>query len=938
MNRSLKMPLVALFLLLASAASAFAANITGTVTDSVGEPMIDATLRLLRANDSTFVKGMTSDVKGAFRFEGVANGNYILSAKYIGYDDSFVNIKVSGSNVKLKPIVMKESSVVLKEMVVTGVKTEITVKEDTIEYNAGSFKTQPNAVMEDLFKKLPGVEVDNNGAITAGGKTVSKILVNGKEFFADDPKVASKNLPVDIVEKVQVVDRKSDFARMTGVDDGEEETVINLTIKKGMNNGFVGVVNAGYGTDDRYAADFNINRFWNANQMTLLGNFNNINQLGFTDSNGNRFSRFGGGNGITKSQSVGLNFNVGREDETLRVGGNVLYSHTDQLTVKRQERQYIFTDSTSYVSSRSRNNDRGNNLRGDFRMKWEIDSCNSIEFRPNFSLNFNKSVSSDSSLTRAGNRDMSPVTRSLNDGNSDGHSFETSAEFWYSHKFRSRPGRSFAVRAQYSFNNVREDINSYSWNSFYLLDSLDIYDQYADNHKWSNRVGGRLTWTEPIGELKRGLFLEFSYNISYRWNNSDKLTYDHPVIILPDGTYWIDYDELVMREDISNSFRNDFFQQRIQAGFRMVKQKYNLNVGMNFNPSMSKSHDLINSARDIAERWVWNYSPYLRFRYRFSKTRSLQANYRGRTSEPSMSQLQPVADVSNPLRVVIGNPDLDPSFTHNLEFRFNDFNMESQRSYMFNLNLSMVQNNIVSKTTFDSSTGGQVTTYVNVNGNWNGNLFAMYSAPFRNKAWQLSGHLFTRYRQSIAFNNGRRNRSNNISLNPNVSLSWRPDYFDITLRPNLSYSTTHNTVNKNSNNEVTRYGFNFRTAWFSPFGLTLDSTLDYSASTGMAAGYDQKQWMWNASIAYQFLRGRAATVTLRAYDLLHQRSSISRNVTANYIDDTEYNTLTRYFMLTFSYRFNTFGKGGQPSDRNMPGGFRGGPGGPGGPGGRGGRR
>ena len=270
MSSYLRKSLLILLFLLLTAGAISAATVRGSVKDAAGEPMIEATVRLIAAKDSAFVKGATTDINGNFTLNGVNRGKYILSVSYIGYETAYRDFSVESGNKRLDPIVMKESSIMLKEAVVTAVKTEITVKEDTIEYNADSYKTQPNAVVEDLLKKLPGVDVDTDGSITAGGKKVTKILVDGKEFFSDDPQVASKNLPVDMVDKLQVVERKSDLARLTGVDDGEEETVINLTIKPGMKNGYFGVASAGYGTDDRYAVDFNVNRFWNSNQIRVL--------------------------------------------------------------------------------------------------------------------------------------------------------------------------------------------------------------------------------------------------------------------------------------------------------------------------------------------------------------------------------------------------------------------------------------------------------------------------------------------------------------------------------------------------------------------------------------------------------------------------------------------------------------------------------------------
>ncbi|MDE7147047.1 MAG: TonB-dependent receptor, partial [Duncaniella sp.] len=316
-------------LLLISFTTSLAANITGIVKDlDTQEPLLEAAIKLVTAKDSTFIAGTTTDIDGKFTLSGVKAGKYILTVSYIGYADLEKPVTVGASNLRLGALNIKESSHMLGEVSVVAVKTPIKVMEDTVEYNADSYHTQPNAVVEDLLKRLPGVEVGTDGSITANGKTVSKFLVNGKEFFSDDPQVASKNLPANLIDKLQVVDRKSDMARLTGVDDGEDETVINLTFKQGMDQGWFGTAEAGYGTDDRYTGSFNLNRFWNGNQVTLLGNFNNTNQIGFTDSNGSRFRRFGGNNGITESRALGLNFNVGKE-EIIRVGGDIMWSNTD---------------------------------------------------------------------------------------------------------------------------------------------------------------------------------------------------------------------------------------------------------------------------------------------------------------------------------------------------------------------------------------------------------------------------------------------------------------------------------------------------------------------------------------------------------------------------------------------------------------------------------
>ena len=929
MLKTVLLRIVCLLLSLPVVTAVEAYTVRGKVADADGEPLIGASIRLLAARDSARINTAIANNNGAFAIPNVKAGRYILEASYVGYGNNYTNIDLKADR-NLGTITLKESATVLKEAVITGIRTPMKVMEDTVEFAADTYKTQPNAVVEDLLKRLPGVEVGTDGKITANGKEVTKILVDGKEFFSDDPTVASKNLPVNIVDKLQVVDRKSDLARITGVDDGEEETVINLTVKKGMKNGWFGNAEAGYGTDSRYMGTFNVNRFWNDNQITVLGGINNINQPGFTDGASGRFRRFGGDNGLTLSQALGLNFNVGNK-EIFRVGGDVMYSHTSRRTTTRQDRQYIFEDSTSYLNSNKYARDKGHNIRADFRVQWNPDSANTLEFRPRMSYNVNDSWSNDSSLTQSGLRE--DVTRSINRNTSHGTSWEFGAQLIYNHKFRNRPGRSFSVHARFNSSNVREDENSYSWNKFYLLnDSIDLYDQVANDHTWSNNVSARVSWTEPLGNVKNGNFLTFAYNFSYRWNNADKLVYDHPVT-WPDG--WLGNalvsDSLVWRDDLSNQFRNDYMNQDIRAGFKHVSKQGSIDVGVSLVPQRSKSIDLINAERNIT-RSVLNVAPYLRYRLRLSKTRNLNINYRGRSSQPSMSQLQPVADYSDPLRVVVGNPALDPTFTHSVQVRFSDFNPQGQRSFMTMVNAQLVQNSIVSRTSFNPTTGGQTTTYENVNGVWSIMGMGMFSTPFRNHSWVFNMHLMGRYAHNVGFNNDRRNLSQSLNLNFMPSLAFRPDNLELEVRPRYSLQLTKNSVQAQSDRTVHTYGGMFNGTYYTPIGLVVSTDLDYAATSGYSAGYNSNQCLWNASLAYRFLPDQSLTLTLKAYDLLQQKKSIRRSVTANYIDDTMYNSLTRYFMVTVAYKFNTFGKGNQPKNRNE----RRGPYGPGGPGGGGG--
>lgn len=899
--------------------NASGADITGSVADNLGEPVINATLRLL-SPDSTFIRGKVTDFNGHFSFADVKPGKYILQTDYTGFApyDTDVQIDSASQRINLGTISLSEKSLMLAQVEVVAVKTQVKVKGDTIEYNADSYQTRPNAVVEDLIKRLPGVEISSDGKITAHGREVTKILLDGKEFFGDDPTVASKNLPVDIVDKLQIVERKSDQARLTGVDDGEDETVINLSIKKGKNNGWTGNVEAGYGTDSRYKGAFTVNRFWDGNQLTILGNANNINDIGFNDS-GARWRRRSDDNGISESQSLGLNFNIGNK-EILRVGGNVFYSHADRNSTEQTDRQYLTEGGMTAARIGSSDHDNTHNFRADFRILWKPDSLNTLEVRPRITYGRQTSAVMDSTLNLG--EALTPLSRNFNDNTERNNNFEVSTRVIYSHAFASKRGRSLSVTANLSHSNQRSYSDDYSLTRLLLeeaasatgIDGDETSDQLGDDHEWADRLSGRITWTEPIG--RKGNFLTAAYQADYRWNNADRLI----------DVYDADTGSYLPSDNLSNRFRNNYFNQDIRIGFKRITTKYNIDAGISLVPQNSTSVNLLDEARSIPTRHVLNVAPYLRYRHNWSKTRSMRINYSGRSSQPSLTQLQPVADESDPMNVIVGNPNLDPSFTHRMHMRFQDYNADAQRSILVMLMGNVVQNSVVSRTTFDDLTGARRTTYENVNGVWNMRLMNMLSQPLgSSKMWLMTSHIMLSYDRQIGFNNGLRNGSGTFRLNLSPSIAWRPKDIDLELRPRYSMQHTANSLPSVGNMTVHTYGANFNASWYTPWGIVLTSELSYEGTKGYASGYDDNVWMWNASIGYQFLRNKAATLTLKGYDILGQRSNVQRSVTANYIDDSRFNTLTRYAMVTLSYTFNSFGKGNEPQINN---GFRRGPGGP----------
>ncbi|MBR6749170.1 MAG: outer membrane beta-barrel protein [Bacteroidaceae bacterium] len=444
---------------------------------------------------------------------------------------------------------------------------------------------------------------------------------------------------------------------------------------------------------------------------------------------------------------------------------------------------------------------------------------------------------------------------------------------------------------------------------YYLLRDTSELAQESDDHSWSNGYSARLTYTEPIGKPEKGMFLTFALRSQGNFRDADKYTYtaDEEGIYptTPDTAY-------------SNVFRNVNITNSAQIGFRHVTRSLNYNVGLSFEPTTTSSQDLLKPQNNIPTYTVYNWAPFLWLTYKVDKQTSLRVFYNGRTEQPTIAQMQPVPDISNPLNIVVGNPDLDPSFTHRLRVRFSDYDTNTQRSIMAHLRANYTMNSIISATEFDNQTGGRVTTYENVDGVWNVNGMFMITLPFRDKRWQFNNFTRLGVSSSVGKNNGELNRANQFTAGESLSLAFRSTYFDTELRGryNLQYLT--NTVQTGNNRTIHSYGGTYSFTVNLPFGLSLGSDISYTGNQGYSDGYNEEVWMWNAQISYSFLKGKNATIILKGVDLLDMSSNIQRTVTGNYMEDVDYNTLGRYCMLSFSYRFNTFGKD-RPQMRNQYG-------------------
>ena len=904
-------------------------DVTGTVVEEGNnEPIEQATIRLLNVKDSTMVGGVASSRNGNFTLKGIKAGSYLLHVSFVGFDPLYQPLRITGKTnpVNVGKLALSDGSIMLGEAVVIGKAPEVVVRNDTVEYNADSYKTTEGAVLEDLLKKMPGVEVDSEGKITVNGKEIKKVLIDGKEFFSDDPKVASKNLPSKMIEKVQVLDRLSDMARMTGFDDGDEETVINLTVKPGMKQGWFGNAFAGYGSKDRYEGNAMINRFINNDQITFMGGLNNTNNMGFSDIASTMFSGMGGrrggrggggvGNGITSSGNAGLNFSK-EFNKKMTLGGNVRFSHSDNEAESRTNRtNFLPNDSSTIKNELNNNNTKSDNIGADFRMEWKPDTATQIIFQPSFtySNSHNREFGSFNTLTNRGDS----VNLGKSDYLSDGEGYNMNARLEFSRKLNNE-GRVLSGSLSGGVSDSYNKGLNFSNTEYFmgntpneLIDQQFRYDNKGFNYR------AYLSWVEPIGHNN---FIQATYSFSQNKQESLKNSYVK-------GEDSEDYN--VLDTAYSKSYRNNFINQEASLAFKAIREKYDYTVGMNFAPSHSVSENFVgDSVLSKLTRNVFNVSPMIRFNYRFDKRTNLRINYRGRTSQPSMTQLQPVDDISDPLNTITGNPDLKPTYSNNLFARFQKFVPEKQTAFMVMLNASYIVNDIVTKSIYLGESGKKKTTYENINGNYNGNVRVLFNTPLKNKKLSVNSMTMASYANTNGFINEKKNTNKNFTAMERAGFDFRSDYLDLGINGNIRYTGAQNSLQGQNDQNTFNYGVGGTTAIYLPLDFKIESDITWSANSGYATGYKQKEVLWNASASKSFLKGNQATLRFKIYDILQQRSNISQTINTEYTQYSEYNTLSSYFMVHFIYRFSIFKGGASMNDVRGPSGrSHGGHGGP----------
>ena len=943
--------LTAVLLIVATlrAATATASDITGRIIDKeTGDGIVQATVQLL-STDSVFVAGTLTDDRGAFTLTVNDEGRYILRITSIGYKASTRALRVkSGDNTKLGTISLTADAVMLKETTVVAQAAKVTLVEDTFIYNASAYRVPEGSVVEELVKKLPGAQVDDEGNVTINGKEVKKILVDGKEFMTGDTKTAMKNLPTSIIEKVKAYDEQSDLARITGIDDGEEQTVLDFGIKKGMNRGMLGNVDLSVGTHSRYSEKLMGGLFTDATKVMLLGSANNTNDMGFPGGGGG--GRFGAGRqGLNSAKMVGVNF-THEKTKKLDMNGSVRWNHSDgdARTVESSE-SFLGSTTSSFGNSLSQNYTRSDSWDARMKIEWKPDTLTNIIFRPTFS--YSTSDGNSSSSTASFDADpylyvsdpLDDESISLLDEQGNVVNTQTQRTITYSdsksagatlqvNRKLSSTGRNITLRGELSYSDGDSkslsltDVHLYQVENAAGGDSTYQTNRYNVAPTKSYSCALQATYSEP---LWTGVYLQFSYKFTYKRNKSDRSTYDFSDFdnaafsSLNSSLYrgWGDYLGLLdydlseyLDDDLSRYSEYKNYIHDLQLMMRINRSKYRLNFGVMVQPQTTKFEQQYQGVHVDTTRNVTNISPTLDFRYRFSKVSNLRINYRGTTEQPSMTDLLDIRDDSDPLNITTGNPGLKPSFTNTLRLFYNTFIEKHQQTLMTYINYSNTRNAISNMVTYDETTGGSTTRPENINGNWDIKAAFMYNTALDSAAnWNVNTYTDLGYNNYVGYLSednatSQKNTTRTTSIAERLSGSWRNSWLEIALDGSFTYTHTRNLLQSENDLDTWQFAYGGSLNLTAPWGTSLSTDIHNNCRRGYNdASMNTNELVWNAQLSQGFLKGKALTISVQLYDILHKQSNFSRTISSTKRSDTSYNSINSYAMVHAIYRFNAFG-------------------------------
>ncbi|AXT21004.1 TonB-dependent receptor [Flavobacteriaceae bacterium AU392] len=891
-----------------------------------------ATVYLERENDSTLITYTISDKDGKFTLEGRSSDSKLnLFVSYIGYKTYKKVIEVSSSKLDLGMINLEIDDNTLDAVLIKS-RAPITIKKDTLEFNVKSFKTKKDANVEDLLKQLPGVEVDEAGQITVNGKPVNKILVNGKPFFGDDPTITTRNLTKEIIDKVQITDTKTKSEAFSGEQGDVDNKTINLTISEEKNKGIFGRVAAGGGTDDRYEYAGLFNYFDNDRRLSILSGGNNINSPGFSfgeiekffggansinfNSNGSfaiNNRSFGGGQGITRSNTAGANYadDIG---EKIEVTADYFFSNSNSENVTNTNRENILSDSRFFTNSNSNSINDSNNHDFNLGFDIEVDSTFLININPSFNYTTNENRFD---RNQRSDDDRNVIELATNFPNPDNESSSNSFVETIGKNFRNdiditkrfgNKGAFFKFSLTNEFDNIEvEDFLNSETIIRGLNPTNEIRNQFTDEDRDFNRLRTNITYRLPL--KAKELFLDLRYTFENNKREELKSTFDF------DNTT---QDFTNFNQNLSTDFEFIDRTNTPSIRLRLQKEKWSISAGAGYvfrrlensdqlRPNLSLNRDF--EALELNSN----------FNYRLTNTTSINGGYNLRNRPPNISQLQPFQNVSDPLNTTIGNPNLEPINTHRANLGYHNFDFQKGTGIFLFLNADLVTDQVIAQTTVDENFVRN-TTYVNVNGNRGVSGSASFSKTIKIdtlKTFKYRLGLFGNSRRTINFNNGIQYASINNSVTPNIRLTYTvKDIFEIQPNYRLSYRKTTFDINDFNDQEFLRHTVGLRTATFLPKGLEWRNDINYIFNPDVASGFEQNSVFWNSTLAYSILKDQG-TLTLKVYDLLNQNTNAQRTANANFIQDSQSTVLQQYFLLSFSWKFNSLGKKGETNSNTF---------------------
>lgn len=881
--------------------------ITGKVIDKNGSPLEAATVYLEKPSDSSLVTYTISARNGDFSLSGeteVARANLFIS--FTGYQPFSKSINIK-EKVNLDTIQMQFQDNQLDEVLLTSTSPPISIKKDTLEFNADSFKTRQDANLEELMKQLPGVEVDSQGNITVNGKPVNRILVNGEEFFGNDPKIATKNLPKEIINKIQVTATKTKAEEFTGKPGDPDNKTVNITIKKDKNRGYFTRATAGGGTDERYELSAIGNYFQDELRLSVLASSNNINSSGFSydevfgmmGRNAGRAVFGGGSGGITKAETAGLNF-VNKWEDDLELSADYFFGKNDTERKTVVARENILPNARYFTNSEESSNLINNSHRANARVEVEFDTLTRLSISPRVNTNFGNSYRTRIEESLDGEGNLINNTETFQNEDLESTDFNNDIDF-----IKRFGNRGAYIQMEFSNDHRKQNNDNFyfSQSNFFEdgAENTTVQDQFIDENENQDQYSFEMSQRSV---LFSDFFLDIAYDFEYEETTNKRFVYESEN---GNGEYDI----------LNNLLSNDF---------QVISRRHTPNLGLNhegeiwrINTNVGLLHTVLENSNYLQETsFNTSYNNLFleaRVRYELERSKSLSVSYDTNVDVPSANQLQPVIDRTNPLHIRVGNPELEPTYRQRINLNYRNFDFETRSGIFSWMNIDFRNNDVVSVTTIDEDLVRK-TTYTNVDGVMNANIGAIYSKQKKKDNWEFRYRLSMHadYNKNIGFTNAVKYQAERYSLRPGIRLTYAIDeVLDINPNYELSYNSTHYDINPDRNEDFTNHRIGLEATSYWPENLVFGNDISFNYFGNVSPGFDNTSFLWNMSLGYKFLDDDA-TIKVKVYDLLDQNVDTRRIIGDDFIQDTQSLILTRYAMLSFTYKLDKFG--GKNSQEN----------------------